>query len=430
MKNDKMSHICFCFEYSIKFCELDIKTYKVYPDYCYQRKHHANNNVLYVNDPILHLSRLESPFNDLSYYFDSEKIRSLKSRVKDIFLGDCDLRLYIPNEIGLALQESNAQLLSDDIEKQIKDQQARLFLQRSSKAQILLQAGFVYHLKFKEKLTFRNIACTLNLSLNRVVYLWRIITAKNGNFFVNKWNKLQQTVYNFVNFKEIIDEILNTLPDSALTGLDLYFAVRKLDTSLVVRNYSHFYHLLKQNEFHYSDYKAKHLHKTEWSQEHKELAIIAIAEFIFNQTEFEIFWTDETTICPQNFKRKCWATKRKQPVICSNLTYSKTKIFGLMTRDKLFALQFLQGSNSQVLFDNFIIESMKRYLRTGDVKKIPVLFMDNSPIHKSKKITEFCRRNEILVVYNLPNCPVLNPIEILWRHLKQPFKKLHRIKKS
>ena len=65
---------------------------------------------------------------------------------------------------------------------------------------------------------------------------------------------------------------------------------------------------------------------------------------------------------------------------------------------------------------------MKKFLRNNPYRLIPVVFLDNSPLHKSSKIYVFFLRNGIMLIFNLTNNPKGNPIELLWRFIKKPFR--------
>ena len=58
-------------------------------------------------------------------------------------------------------------------------------------------------------------------------------------------------------------------------------------------------------------------------------------------------------------------------------------------------------------------------LRQANPGKILIIILDNAKIHKAKTIQEFCRKNEIILVYLPPYSPDLNPIEFLWKDLKK-----------
>ena len=46
-------------------------------------------------------------------------------------------------------------------------------------------------------------------------------------------------------------------------------------------------------------------------------------------------------------------------------------------------------------------------------------FMDNASIHKSKKTTSFIKKTNMKVIYNIPYCSELNPIEYVFSLLRK-----------
>lgn len=200
-----------------------------------------------------------------------------------------------------------------------------------------------------------------------------------------------------------------------------------LNPDIRIQSFSQFYTLLKNNDFRYKIIQFRRSHQHHWTDEQIQFSKLLCFELFFNETDFELLWTDETTICPQNFQKKGWGRKGKQLFVESDLYYSKVKLFGLLSKNEVLSMQFIQGSSSHIVFDNFIIESLKLFFASKTSRSIPVLFLDNAPIHKSRDFIDFCSANGILLVFNLSHNPTLNPIELFWRFLKMPFKRMINI---
>lgn len=52
----------------------------------------------------------------------------------------------------------------------------------------------------------------------------------------------------------------------------------------------------------------------------------------------------------------------------------------------------------------------------------PILFMDNAPVNKTSKIKDLCSNLGVIVLFNSPHSPSMNPIEEVWRILKMSLK--------
>ena len=66
------------------------------------------------------------------------------------------------------------------------------------------------------------------------------------------------------------------------------------------------------------------------------------------------------------------------------------------------------------------MESLYR-LKEREKSKYIIVVLDNASIHKSKKVKEYCKKNNIYLVYLPPYSPDLNPIEKLWKKVKRKF---------
>ena len=53
------------------------------------------------------------------------------------------------------------------------------------------------------------------------------------------------------------------------------------------------------------------------------------------------------------------------------------------------------------------------------------IVQDNARCHHSKKVKEYCLKNNINMIYNPPYIPEFNPIELIFNKLKIEFKKLN-----
>ena len=66
-----------------------------------------------------------------------------------------------------------------------------------------------------------------------------------------------------------------------------------------------------------------------------------------------------------------------------------------------------------------------KYLRKKEKKKWIIMILDNASIHKTKVVREYCKRNNIKLVYLPAYSPEYNYIEKIWKMIKKEFGKLY-----
>jgi len=66
-----------------------------------------------------------------------------------------------------------------------------------------------------------------------------------------------------------------------------------------------------------------------------------------------------------------------------------------------------------------------KYLRRKDKKKWIILILDNASIHKTKEVKEYCKKNNIKLVYLPAYSPEMNYIEKIWKKIKKEFWKMY-----
>ena len=112
-----------------------------------------------------------------------------------------------------------------------------------------------------------------------------------------------------------------------------------------------------------------------------------------------------------------WARKGQQPVIKTSGSRKGYKVLGLI--DYFTGKFFSKGHTGRFNADSYI-DFLKEVL--SKTRKPIVLIQDGAPYHKGKKMEAFLEKNKPrLTVYTLPSySPDYNPIEGLWKKLKQP----------
>ncbi|HZK68805.1 MAG TPA: IS630 family transposase [Paludibacter sp.] len=109
-----------------------------------------------------------------------------------------------------------------------------------------------------------------------------------------------------------------------------------------------------------------------------------------------------------------WQTK-ENPILLPAAKGKFLNVIGLMTRKNKLYFEVLETTYNT----DKVISYMDRFV-AQTVKKT-VVILDNSPIHKSKKIMakiEEWKEKDVLIFFLPPYSPELNLIEILWRRVK------------
>lgn len=427
MQKTKISFIMFDLESQWNIHSFEWRKTEIMPDYRYHNQNlNQISNQLFEMFPVIRLNSLEQPWIVFRLYFTDEKVNQLRMQLSEI--SSENTKNYQRTSKTFSSQNNITQqnIVCRRIKKQNTKSRAEDFLKQSKMFDNLLLAGQILDLRKSTSMTLKQIAAELKTSFSRIMYVWRLLRG-NGSRLVNDQHKLDSQLILEENFLTCFGELIrkNNLCMQPLKTIFVHFA--KEYPYLKIRNLAHFRKLVAQHGFIYRHAYYISSQTGSWSRNELNFAALLMSELVLNPDTFDVLWIDESSICPTNFKQKGWGYKHQKLTVSSRIKYDGIKLFGVLSRTKIFALQFLKGNASQVLFDFFIIQVMKRYLVTSNGSRIPVLFMDNSPLHRSKELERFCRNNKIMIVFNLAHNPELNAIERLWRFLKHPLKSHHNV---
>lgn len=427
MAKQKISFILFDLSSNWNILCFEWRKTDIIPDYDYCNPVNLIlPDELFRECQIIRLNSIKEPFVMFKFYFTEKRISELKHQIAIFKSGTTDDSLSISNKAARILQENRIQYANHKISKKKSRVAIREFLKKNKEFDNASTAAQILDLKRNSAITLKQIALTLNITTARTSYLWRLLREKNTRF-AKYQEKIDNKLLLEQQFEKKLQEYLKNdeLRMKPLKTIYAYFA--KENPHLPIR-ITHFRQLVTRYGFchRHACYRTKN--PVLWSTTRLNFAVLLMAQVIYRSDIFEIFWLDESSICPNNFKQRGWGSKRHKLAITSRLKYDGTKLFGILSGTRIFALQFIQGNVSQIIFDFFLIQALKRYLSVKSDSRIPVLFMDNSPLHRSQKLENFLKANKIMVIFNLANNPELNPIERLWRYLKHPFKSRYDVK--
>ena len=126
-------------------------------------------------------------------------------------------------------------------------------------------------------------------------------------------------------------------------------------------------------------------------------------------------FVDESHFSNEPYVQRGWfliGEKKKAPT--PKKVQKKTIIGGLNLKTQKFYWKQSDKGNSKI-FIEFLYQ-----LRQSFPNKMIILILDNSSIHKSKKVQEFLKHNPWVKLKLLaPSSPEYNPIERFWLWLKE-----------
>jgi transposase len=133
-----------------------------------------------------------------------------------------------------------------------------------------------------------------------------------------------------------------------------------------------------------------------------------------------IMFGDEASFPQWGSLSYTWARKGKQPVVKTSGIRKSYKVFGLI---EYFTGKFFSKGYEGRLNSNSYAEFLSDVLKK--TRKHIILIQDGAPYHKSKAMKDFFEKySNRITVYRLPSySPDYNPIEMLWKKIKQ--KKIH-----
>ncbi len=136
----------------------------------------------------------------------------------------------------------------------------------------------------------------------------------------------------------------------------------------------------------------------------------------------QILFGDEASFPQWGSLSYTWAKKGQQPLIKTSGKRKGYKVFGLI--DYFSGRLYCKGHDGRLNSESYIL-FLKEVLRK--TRKHIILVHDGAPYHKSKAMQNFFEQySNRFTVYRLPSySPDYNPIESLWKKIKENETHLH-----
>lgn len=266
------------------------------------------------------------------------------------------------------------------------------------------------------------IAEKTKVHVSRVRRLLRTLQRPDRTFFEKKITALQSIEMMNRKLVEFFDSLWPEDLALSLSLKELYakFALSLPDPKSI--SLQGFYHAMRELQFRFRSVKFERPVKYPVAPAEMRDFLDLFVFLLFNENKFLLVFVDESSIHPNNFKKRAWRRTGSRGVVRSRVGYEKVMLVGAMSSKELLALQFIRSGFCGDTFAHFIFEVLRELRVVREEKRTVIVFADNATIHVGENVQAICAHFQSVLLLNLPAHPALNPIELLWEFLKRPFR--------
>jgi transposase len=143
---------------------------------------------------------------------------------------------------------------------------------------------------------------------------------------------------------------------------------------------------------------------------------------MYRMKNVHILSFDVTSINSKSFKKMNWQMKNCQKGHKNIFYYNATHILMLISLEGIESFFIIRGNMSADLITHFLDTALKKFKEKSN-QHLPIkLILDNATMHKTLVMKQMILHHDINVIFPPPCNPYLNPIEFIFKFIKQPLK--------
>jgi len=140
---------------------------------------------------------------------------------------------------------------------------------------------------------------------------------------------------------------------------------------------------------------------------------------VLYQRDYNIVYIDESSVQDANYMQTALGSSEYPPLIKVPASTYCVNVLAAFSARGVEAIQFsTMGFISETFF--YWFKSVHKKLKRESNKKRPKIcfFMDNCSIHRSQSLLHYIQKHRVEVIFNVSRTPELNPIEMMFSHIK------------
>lgn len=137
--------------------------------------------------------------------------------------------------------------------------------------------------------------------------------------------------------------------------------------------------------------------------------------------DLPVLFFDETSVAQPSYQNKIWTAESADPKIILKSSFKPVKALATMTYEGWQTIQFIEKLSEDLLYA-FLEKSILEFQEKNNKKTI-VIFLDNAPSHRAKKIMDLTNKYDVVFLFNAVATPCLNIIENLFEVLKRTIRR-------